>query len=419
MARVATGQLHFASGRVRRRKLIIRINGRRRAFTGKQVMKHETRIFISAAEPSADMHAASLIRAVTQLDGNTTFTGVAGPRMRDAGCDGVFDMTAHAAMLTSALGSVRQAADMMRKATNCLQSRRWDAIVVVDSPTLHLPLALRAHALGIPTMYYIAPPLWAWGRNRIYKLRHCIDEVAAILPFEEAFFRAEGVRATFVGHPLVDSIKAEPPDATVAAMLRGQGDPVVGLLPGSRRHVVEQILPGQLEVAQAIRRVFPQVAFAVSVAGAGVEPLIQRLVRASGVSAKLLVGQHRAIIDASDLVLVASGTTTLEVAFFQTPMIVMYNASKWMYQLIGRWMVRIPHYSLPNILAGERIVPEFMPYYTSTRPIAAEAISLLQSIDERRAMVMRLSEITRPLHDRSASQRAARMLLDLCRKHAH
>lgn len=339
--------------------------------------------------------------------------------MQESGCRGIFDMTAHAAMLTSALGSARQAWQMMDAATSFLQSQPWDAVIVVDSPTLHLPLAERANALGIPTLYYIAPQLWAWGRNRIYKLRHSVKQVAAILPFEEAFFRSEGVRATFVGHPLVDSLAAEPPDPAIVDTLRSHGEPMIGLLPGSRKHVVEQVLPGQLEVAAAIRAAFPHARFAVSVAGKRVAPLVAKHVERSGLSVEMLRDAHRSIVAASDLALVASGTTTLEVAFLNTPMIVMYNASKWMYRLIGQWLVRIPHYSLPNILGGRKIVPEFMPYYTTTEPIASTAIALLRNPEQLENMKANLAEITAPLHGRSASTNTARMLLEMCAHHGH
>ncbi|MHC5112765.1 MAG: lipid-A-disaccharide synthase [Planctomycetota bacterium] len=371
------------------------------------------RIFISAAEPSADLHGASLINAVRSRNPNCEFVGVAGPRMVAAGCRPIFDITAHAAMLVNALGAAGKAWTMRNRVRACLQEREFACAVVIDSPTLHLPLADQANRLGIPVMYYIAPQLWAWGGHRIYQLRHNVRHVAAILPFEEKFFRDQGVNATFVGHPLVDSVNHRPPDPATVSGIRRLGQPVIGVLPGSRKHVVEQVLPGQLAVARSILQQFPGAAIRVSAGGARVTEVVHRMIERSGLPVHALRDQHREIIAASDLVLAASGTTTLEVAFLGKPMIVMYNASKLMFQLLGRWIVRLDHYSLPNILAGREIVPEFMPYYHSTEPIAAEAIRLLRTPQAREQMIGELAAITDPLRDRSASANAAALLFSM------
>ena len=376
-------------------------------------------IFISAAEPSADLHGSSLIRAAKILNPKTRFVGVAGPKMQAAGCESIFDMTRHAAMLLNAVGAAGKAWRMLRTAEQCMQQRPFDAAVVIDSPTLHLPLAARANKLGIPVLYYIAPQLWAWGKHRIFKLRHIVQHVAAILPFEEPFFRNDGVNVTFVGHPLADAVRLSVQQPEDLERIRKGGSPVIALLPGSRKHVVEKVLPGQLEVARQIRSSFPNAAFVVSVAGPHLASLVQGCIEASGVRVGVETNAHHSLIQASDLVLVASGTTTLEVAFYEKPMIVMYNASRAMFNLLGRWIVRIPYYSLPNILAGRQIVPEFMPYYTSTAPIASAAISLLNSPARRDAMSRDLAKIVAPLRNRNASMNTAELLLEMAQPDHH
>ncbi len=370
-------------------------------------------IFISAAEPSGDRHGASLIQAVLAVCPSARFVGVAGPCMAKAGCDRIFDMTAHAGMLLGALGALRQGAAMITSADRHLRRYPFDAAVVIDSPTLHLPLAGRAHAAGIPVLYYIAPQMWAWGAYRIYKLRHQVDRLAVILPFEEEYFRAQGVNATYVGHPLVEQLKGAPVDRKIVNEIRSGAGPVVALLPGSRKHVVKEVLPGQLDVAAQVASAIPGATFGVSVASPFVAPIIERLVASCSLSIRLFPEQRAELIQASDLVLVASGTTTLEVALHSRPMIVMYNASPVFYQLIGRWMIKTPHLCLPNILAGRHVVPEFMPYYRSTRPIADRAIDLLESDEARRAMAKELAEVVEPLGASRASERTAAMLLDL------
>ncbi len=341
------------------------------------------------------------------------FVGVAGPMMVKAGCESIFDMTRHSAMLLGAIWAAARGIAMLETADRHLRRYPFAAAVVIDSPTLHLPLALRAQAAGVPVMYYIAPQLWAWGANRIHKVRNRTDRVAVILPFEEPYFRDRGVDAKFVGHPLAEQLAEAVVDQERIDQMRSRGKPFVALLPGSRRQVVNEVLPGQLEVAERIAAEFPDVSFGLSVANPQVAPLIQRLCASATVPTNFHSDGLTELIQAADLVLVASGTTALEVAFHHRPMIVMYNASRVFYHLVARWLIRTPHLSLPNILAGRRIVPEFMPYYRSTGPIADTAIQLLKSEPMRQAMVADLEDVVAPFQEGRASDCAGRMLLDM------
>lgn len=373
------------------------------------------RIFISAAEPSADQHAADLIRRTRELKPEVDFIGVAGPEMIKAGCTRIFDMSRHAAMLLGAVRQAGRAIQMLRACERTLQELAFDGAVVVDSPTLHLPLAKSIHARAIPLMYYIAPQLWAWGRYRIYRLRHQVDEVAVILPFEAEFFRAQGVKATFVGHPSARRFAGLSLDDAEIARIRAAGEPVVGLLPGSREHVCKAILPDQLAIAQQIARRFPHATFPVSVAGDRATAMVEAFRRENCVNVFPVPNRFHELISASDLLLVNSGTAALEVALHHKPMIVMYQASRLFYHLVGRWMIKTPHLSLPNILAGREVVPEFMPYYTSTDPIAAAALDLLQSKEKRLQMSQRLREVVAPLHAKTTTKDAATLLVEMIR----
>jgi len=378
-------------------------------------------IFISAAEPSADRHGASLIQATMALAPDARFVGVAGPRMVAAGCESIFDMTGHASMLLGVFRAAGRAFKLWATADAHLRRYPFDACVVIDSPMLHLPLIQQAKSAGVPILYYIAPQMWAWGAYRIHKLRDRVDRVATILPFEEAFFRNQGVDATFVGHPLAEQLRSEPVDQACVEEILAGGKPVVALLPGSRTHVVEEVLPGQLKVAASVAARFPRAAFVVSVAGPKIGGIVDQRIRAAGLRdcVKPYPGRHRELIEAADLVLVASGTTALEVAFCGKPMIVMYNASRIFYHLIARWMIHTRYLSLPNILAGSQIVPEFMPYYRSTEPIAEAATSLLADESKRRAMSEALRALVEPLWEGRASARTAELLLELTRGHRH
>ena len=371
------------------------------------------RVFISAAEPSADQHAAALIRRTHELQPNTQFVGVGGPEMIRAGCESIFDMTEHAAMLLGAVRQAGRAVRMFRACERLFQHNSFDGAVVVDSPTLHLPLAKRIRDRGFPLMYYIAPQLWAWGAHRIYKLRHQVDELAVILPFEADYFRAQGVNATFVGHPSAIRLAGSSMDESEIGRIRTHGNPVIGLLPGSRGHVIDAVLPDQLATARRIAKQFPNACFPVAVTGSRDSPVLDAAIREGSLKVFAVRDHFHEIIRASDVVLVASGTAALEVALHHTPMVVMYKASPLFYQLVGRWMIHTPHLSLPNILAGRRVVPEFMPYYPSTVPIADAAIELLKSESKRHSMSNELREVVAPLHNHAAGKDVATLLLEM------
>lgn len=339
--------------------------------------------------------------------------------MVEAGCERIFDMSRHAAMLLGVVKNAARGMALLAASDRYLRRYPFSAAVVIDSPMLHLPLAAKAQAAGVPVLYYIAPQMWAWGAYRILKLRHRVDRMAVIFPFEEEFFRNQGVNATYVGHPLADQFAQLSIDRDLVAGIRRRGVPVVALLPGSRTHVVESVLPGQLQVAERIASAIPGTTFGVSVANTQVAPLVTKLIASCRVPLEPYPGHHSELIQAADLVLIASGTTALEVAFHERPMIVMYQSSRFLYHAIGRWMIDSRYLSLPNILAGREIVPEFMPYYTSTVPIADRAIGLLRSEDARRTMTEDLSAIVAPLRGTHAAQRTAELLLEMISRMHH
>ncbi|NOT01574.1 MAG: lipid-A-disaccharide synthase [Phycisphaerales bacterium] len=384
-------------------------------MSNRQEPSSPPRFFISAAEPSGDLHGASLIRAMRDRCPGAEWAGIAGPDMQAEGCRAIADLTGHAGMLLGTLGPARRGLVALKRAVQEFRERQYDAVVVIDSPVLNLRLARRAHAFGIPVLYYIAPQLWAWGKWRVGKLRRYVRKLAVVLPFEERFFRDLGLDATFVGHPLFDVLPARAMDADCVDRIRAAGRPVVAILPGSRRHVVDEVLPGQLAVARAIRDKFPGAHIGVSLANDAVAQLVDRHVAAAGVAVERYRQPNAELLSAADLTLVASGTATLEVAHYACPMIVMYNGSRLMYHLLGRWLVRLDRYSLVNILAGRELVPEFMPYYTSTQPIADAAIGLLENPAALDAMRRDLHALIDPVRTRGAAARTADMLLEIAR----
>lgn len=381
------------------------------------------RIFISAAEQSADEHAAALIEAVQRRMPGAVFAGLAGSVMRAAGCVCFHDMTARSAMALAAFSRVPEAWRLLRRLKVYLHAERFDAAVVVDSPALNLHVARLCRKAGTPVLYYIAPQTWAWGwkwlRNRRLKAR--VDRVACIWPFEEDYFRTAGVAADYVGHPSFDRLAAVQVRDEEIAVLRGDASPVIALLPGSRAHVVREVFPGQMEAAAALATRYRNAKFLIVAAAEAVEAIIHECLARVGRSLSLSVvrgaQQRAAAIRAADLALVASGTVTLEVAYRETPMIVMYNTSRWTYDLVGRWFITTPHFSIPNILAGRRIVPEFMPYYRSVDPIIATAVEWLSTPGKLARVREDLRAAVAPIVRTGAADRAAVILEELTRLH--
>jgi lipid-A-disaccharide synthase len=372
------------------------------------------RIFVSAIEHSADVYLADLVRALWGLRPDLDVFGFAGPAGVAAGCRSIGDMTGRAAMLNHAVARGPSAIAAICGLDRAFSYDPPDLAILLDSPTFHLPLARRLKSRGIPVLYYIAPQVWAWARFRVGKVRCRTDRVACILPFEEEYFRSRGVNADFVGHPLLDRLRASPAAPDRLRTVQAIGTPLVALLPGSRRHVIGSLLADMLYCAKRIRKHAPAVRFAIPAARADLVPMIQGICDKAGMAeVPVLVGHNAEILAGADLALVASGTATLEAAYYGAPMVVCYRGNRLLYWLVAHWLIAAEHLSLVNILAGERVVPEFMPYYTNPEAIAQEAIELLANEPRRQRMKTRLAQITATLDKSGVADRVARMALEL------
>lgn len=370
-------------------------------------------MFISAAEVSGDRHAADLIAAIRQQHPSATFFGVAGPAMQAAGCEAIDDWTARATMLVGAVRLAGEAFRLVRRVGRLMRERRPDLAILVDSPALHLPMAKHIRPSGCPVLYYVAPQLWAWAPWRIRKVRRRVDRMAVILPFEEQYFRSRGVAADFVGHPLVSQLAAQTRRPEQVQELQDLGRPLVACLAGSRKHVVREVLPGQIEVARAITKAHPKAAFIFAAADDRTVGMIASALAGESFTHRIEMGRNTDVLSAADFALCASGTATLEVAWHGVPMAVMYNGSKWGYRLVGRWLITTPHLSLVNILAARRIIPEFMPYYTSTAPIIEEALAILVDPHRQSQMKTDLADVIRSLGKENAAARTAQIAIEL------
>jgi lipid-A-disaccharide synthase len=377
-------------------------------------MNRPERIFISAAEASGDLHGSNLIKAVREMRPSAEFLGFGGPKMADAGCRLIDDLTTRSAMLLGVIGELPRGYRALRRARDVFKYERPDLVVLIDSPVLNLAVAKHAARMNLETLYYIAPQMWAWGRYRIGKLRRRVRRLAVIFPFEESFFGEHGIGADFVGHPLLDELRGRPVDSAQIERIQQSGSPVVAIFPGSRAHVIREVLPGQIEIAVAIRERHPSTKFIVSDAGSSsTSQAIQEVIAENSLCLEIRAHENAEILSAAHLALIASGTTTLEAAYHRTPMVVMYNSSRLLYHLIGRWLIGTKFLCLPNILAGRLIVPEFMPYFRSTEPIVEEALEILENLDRRKAIQRDLEDAVESLGKESASENTARLAISM------
>ena len=373
------------------------------------------RLFVSAGDVSGDLHGANLVRALRGLAPGAEIAGLGGPRLRQAGVRLLADTVDFGIIgLAPLVGSFWRYLDLLSRADRFLASWRPDVAVTIDCPGFHFLLASRLRTRRVPALWYIPPQLWAWAPWRVRKLRRRFSHVACVLPHEEAFFRAAGVPVTFVGHPVVDHLRSYALDEVFIRSLRTSADErLVALFPGSRRQEVAPILARQLAVAQALARRHPPCALVLALAAEEHRRWAAPLTAGSGLPIRTVVGKTHEVQSEADLALAKSGTTTLELAYYETPMAVFYNVSQAEWNLAGRWLVTAPHLALPNALAGRRIVPEYMWARPPTEGEIDEVSALLVDEGRRAQMLKDLAEVHRLLEKRDAAKNAAKEVLGL------
>jgi lipid-A-disaccharide synthase len=333
-------------------------------------MNEAPTILVTCGETSGDLHAANLVRELRQRIPHARILALGGDRVARAGAELLYHVDDYAIMgFSGVLANLPKFARLERGLKRVL-AKGVDLLIPVDYPGLNLRLAARARKLGIPVLYYISPQIWAWGHRRVKKLAKSVDYMAVILPFEEQIYREKGIPVEFVGHPFVED--HELPDPQDQGVRSG-----IGLLPGSRSQEVRRILPVLLETAERIRRERPDEEFAIGLSSSVPLALYREILDRYAVNAELKENTQE-VMASSRLLLVASGTATLQGALFGTPLIVVYRLSMLNY-LIARRLVKINHIGLVNIILGEEICPEFVQVDAKPRPIADKALSLLEN----------------------------------------
>jgi len=361
------------------------------------------KIMIVSGEASGDMHGAKLAESLYARGNPIELFGIGGGRMRSAGVRIEVDARRLAVVgITEVLAKLPQILKGMRTAKRLVADKKPDLLILIDFPDFNLHLAAFAKKHAIAVLYYISPQIWAWRRGRVKKIRRLVDHMAVILPFEETFYRQHGVPATFVGHPLMDH---HPAPHGRRECTTGKKPVTIGLLPGSRDSELEKLLPLMLSAAKLIgQRV--NVRFLLSQAPSVSPSLMHRLTKEWGFAGEIVDGTTDELLRQATLVIVASGTTTLEAAICQTPMIIVYRVSPLSYR-IGKALIKVPHIGLVNLIAGKRIAPELIQHDASPEQIARQALGLLADPEKLNKMKDGLADVTRRLGKPGASDAVA------------
>jgi len=375
------------------------------------------RIALVAGEASGDALGAALIEALRRKYPAAQFAGVAGPRMKAAGCTAWHDIEELSVMgLTEVVSSLPRLWRLRASLRKQILEWRPDVFVGVDYKEFNLGLAKLLKRAGLPTVQYVSPQVWAWRQGRVRTIGASVDLVLCLFPFEPAFYREHGVRAAFVGHPLADQIPLEVrPDKARAELGIDPLARVLAILPGSRRAEVERLADEFAGAAELLARQFPGLVCIAPM----VTPALRAVFaahcarRAPHAAVKLLDGQARQALAAADVVLVASGTATLEAALSKRPMVVAYKLGAITAFLLRRLgIIKVKHFSQPNLLAGTELVPEFFQEAANAANLAAALARWLTRPDA----VAQLQQQYAALHERlrcNGAERAANEIGEL------
>jgi len=365
-------------------------------------------ILFVAGEVSGDLHAAGVARELAARSVPFRLTGIGGDEMRAAGVELIEHVEQLAVMgFVEVLRHVPKHWSLLHELKRRIQSGQVALVVLIDYPTFNMKVAEAATAAGVPVLYYITPQVWAWGSDRLDRLARTVTKAAVILPFEEDLLRRHKIDATFVGHPLMDSIAQLPDrDAARATLGLSPGDRVLALFPGSREQEIERHLDAFVGAARELQRRDPSLKVLVSVA-----PHVT--LSDARCPFPMLRSASFTMFRAADAALCKSGTTTLEAAVTGCPLVVAYRTSPITYAA-ARWLVKIPNIGLVNVVAGHRLAPEFV--QDALQPFAvADALSPLldHESDARKLMIVGLDAVRAALGTPGAAARAATMAADL------
>ncbi len=372
------------------------------------------KILLVAGEVSGDLHGSHLVEAIQRIEPEVQFFGVGGESLKRRGMKLLYP--AHSLSVVGItevflkLGTILKA---LRGLKRSLDREKPNLVILIDFPEFNLRLAKMAHRRGIPVLYYISPQVWAWRPKRVNLIARLVKKMIVLFPFEVPLYEAAGVDAEWVGHPLLDIVKPTLPKE-VAFQQFGL-DPkrrTIGLLPGSRVHEVERLLPPLLDSAHLLQREIPDLQFVIPLAPGIPKTILSSWMKNISIPVKVVEGFTYDVMNLAELLITASGTATLEGAILGKPMIIIYRVSLPSYW-VGRALIRVDHIGLVNLVAEKEIAPELIQKDVHPQRIADEAFRILRDPILSRKMSESMGEVRQKLGEPGAAQRAARIVCSM------
>jgi lipid-A-disaccharide synthase len=375
------------------------------------------RVLLVAGEVSGDLHGSHLVEAIQSVDPEIQFFGVGGEGLKRVGMELLYPSQSLSVVgITEVFFKLRAILKALQGLKKSLERERPDLVILIDFPDFNLRLAKIAHRRGIPILYYISPQVWAWRPKRIKLIAQLVTKMIVLFPFEVPLYEAAGVDVEWVGHPLLDIVK--PTLSKEKAFEQFGLDPnrrTVGLLPGSRIHEIERLLPPLLASAHLLQEEIQDLQFVIPLAPGIPKTILSPWMKNISVPVKVVKGFTYDVMNLSELLIAASGTVTLEGAILGKPMIIIYKVSlpsSW----VARALIRVDHIGLVNLLAEKEIAPELLQRDVNPKRISNEALRILRDPLLSRKMVESMGEVRQKLGEPGAAQRAAHITLSLMKE---
>jgi lipid-A-disaccharide synthase len=378
------------------------------------------RIFISAGEPSGDLHGANLVRALRAVQPDIECLGFGGEKMADAGCRLLYPLCQLAVMgFVRVFASAHKFLELLQQAKRSFSSARPDVVVLIDFPGFNWWIARLAHAQGIPVVYFVPPQIWAWARWRIRKMRRYVDFVLCTLPFEEEWYTARRVSARYLGHPFFDELPAQKLDEEFLLRMSEHGEKIIGLLPGSRGQEVRHNLPTLVEAARRIHAARPDTRFLVACFRDAHWEYVTRYLRERHASfIEPYLGKTPEIIQKSFACVAVSGSVGLELLYRAKPTVVVYRY-QWYHVPVVAVLKKVKYISIVNLLAQSELFPEFLTVRCPAKEVSEQLIRWLDDPLAYEESCCRLQTLCNRVAETGACCRAAQFILDLISSKRH
>jgi len=368
-------------------------------------------VLIIAGEASGDLHGAGLIRELKKINPDIEYSGVGGAKLKEEGINLLFSIEKLAFMgFYEVIKNIGLIKELKKKLIYHLNQCKPDLVILIDYPGFNLRFAKEVKKRKIPILYYISPQVLAWGKKRVNTIKKLVDRMVVFFPFEEKLYKEAGVEVNFIGHPLLDLVKPTLSKEDFRNELQiKENEILIGLLPGSRWQEIEKILPAMIRSGLILKKRLENLQVAIGLASTIDKQRVEDFLKKKNYRVPILENLTYDLMSHSDLLLATSGTATLESAISCTPLIVLYKTSFLTYHL-AKALVKIHHIGMVNIVAGKKIVPEFIQSQAKPEKIADEMENILKYKDEYEKIKIELNEVKKRLGEKGAYRRGAQIV---------